>query len=125
MVSHITLESVAVAFSRWRKARRSRREPVPINLQQQALELLSHYRQIQVLGALRINHSTLKRWQQKSLSSNGFVSLPIATGEDSTSSSIQITLSNQHGAQMCIVGVNTHQLISLTSRFTSEQGGVR
>lgn len=125
MTHPITLNSVATAFAHWRKARRSRREPVPVNLQRQAIELLAHYKQTHVLNALKINHTLLKRWQQNSVAPQvDFVSLPPQVCQTPAERALEVTLSNRFGAQMTITGsLSAEQLAELTRSFTSAQGG--
>ena len=125
MTNTLTLESVASAFAHWRHTRRSRREAVPVALQRQAVELLSHYKQTRVLKALKINHAMLKRWSQRDEApeTTGFVPLPPPSSEARVNASLQITLRNRQGACMQICGaVSAAQLFSLAQGFAAQQG---
>jgi len=61
----ISLESLSSAFAHWRTQRLSLSSPVPLVLQQHAIELLQIHSKAEVIKALNINHSMLKRWQQQ------------------------------------------------------------
>ncbi len=129
-----TLESVTAEFIHWRSSRASTNEAIPKQLRTQAIELLSHYKKSQIIAALKINHSSLKRWQQKGgEESSGFVALAFetqaplispASPERSTFSGLNITLRNTSGIEMCINGDMTPALLhDITRSFLTLQGG--
>ena len=121
MVNPITLESVSSAFERWRAQRSSRREKFPDELRQQALELLSKHTQSRVLGALKINHTTLKRWRAECDHAPMFVSL--STEVCAPKAALQITLRNRFGGEMQISGdLSNEQLVNLAMSFTTNPG---
>jgi len=122
MVSPNSLKSVESAFNQWRETRISRRESVPGELRQQAVELLSHHKQSQILNTLNINHAMLKQWQQESaIPSAMFVTLP---NEHSAteSKSFQVTLYHL-GSEMHISGnLTPTDLCTLAQSFIASQG---
>jgi len=126
MTNPATLESTASAFDHWRHTRTSRKMAVPDALREQAIELLSRYQQSHVIAALNINHATLKRWRRKdsvSISNPTFVPLVAEVPESGITSSLQITLRNSLGNEMCITGdVTLAQLHRLTRSFVDFQG---
>ncbi len=73
------LEQVQQSFSDWRSTGRSHR--TPLELQNQAAQLLDHYPIGRICRALRLDHQRLKRWRAQLLSSSErvvpeFVELP-------------------------------------------------
>ena len=126
MVNLSPLESVASAFDHWRNTRTSRKQAVPTRLREQAIELLSQHKKSHVISALKINHSMLKRWQQKDdavASGATFVALVNETPDPEASSCLQITLRNHLGGEMSITGdVTAAQLHSLAQLFAATQG---
>jgi hypothetical protein len=54
------LESVRYQFERWRKTKKSPREPIPEYLWEAASKLQNEYRISRISKALRLNHTDLK-----------------------------------------------------------------
>jgi len=75
MTTPITLESVALAFNNWRRQRTSLSDRIPLDLQQQAIQLLQFHSKPEVIKALNINHKMLKRWQQPTDTTCEFIDL--------------------------------------------------
>ncbi len=122
MVKSNTLALVAAAFSDWRNSRTSGNGRIPTPLREQAVALLEQYSKAQVISALGINHSALKRWQNTNPQlDTGFVALPNIpiTAEDAKIfSTLNITLNHPSGTEMCISGdITPAQLHSLANAF--------
>ena len=59
-LNHLTLEAVTQAFNHWRN-QPGRQKAIPLDLWQQVVQLMPHYRQRQILKTLRINHAQLRK----------------------------------------------------------------
>ena len=116
-----TLEAAALAFEHWRDTRTSIREAVPPALREQVFELLKQHRTSKVISALKINHSMIKRWREKSVDNPHFVELPIDTVHDGNAA--QVAIHHPQGRQMSLTGLNLGQIKELMSHFCSIQGG--
>ena len=76
MNSAIPLETVAQHFALWRANRQSHGSSVtPINLQQEAVALKCNHSIREIVIALGINHSALKRWSESQQAALGFIAL--------------------------------------------------
>ena len=116
----LTLESVATAFVDWRSHRAHRREAVPIALQQQAVALLEHHKQVEVLRALQINSKMIKRWRQSHAPETvpQFVNLASAMP---ISSDLRITLCHPQGGHMEIFGALDAAQLSALAHLVLEK----
>ena len=81
-----SLESVVKQFTSWREASHRERH-TPKSLKQQAVALKSQYSVSQIINALGINHSSLKRWSSQSEQGepSAFISLPALFPEEKSS----------------------------------------
>jgi len=120
----LNLDAVVSDFNHWRGTRLSSREGVPGVLQKKALALLCQYKQSQVISALALNHSTLKRWRVAHHYDAGFVQLPSVTEPPHAQFSAQVTIDYPNGCQMQIKGLNSDQLTNLVRDLTVSKGKV-
>jgi len=117
-MNNITLSSVQAQFTQWRTERQSGREPTPNSLKQQALALCEHYSNAQVVNALTLSHTALKRWKQENiaLTSSRFVTLEAdALATPSPAKVNRVTVCNTQGVQLEIQGLSTEQLCALVA----------
>ncbi len=125
----ITLESVSSALTHWRAQRLSSSAPVPLILQQQGIQLLQFHSKADVIKALNINHSMLKRWQQQegqaSTSASEFIHLVGESPETSPHDWLQVTLRNGQGSEMKITGMTLSELSTLATHFSTATGESR
>jgi len=128
MPKPITLKSVSLAFNDWRRQRTSLGARIPLNLQQQAIELLQFHSKPEVIKALNINHKMLKRWQQQTDTSvcefiNVATDSIIAPDPaPSKHAPLQVTLCNAQGGTMSITGMTLCDLTTLAKHFTASTG---
>lgn len=59
-LDHLTLDSVKQAFNDWRN-KPEREKAIPLDLWQQVVQLIPHYKQRHILKTLRLNHAQLHR----------------------------------------------------------------
>ncbi len=124
MVNPLSLETVSTAFNDWRRHRTSSRGRIPLVLQKQAIELLAYYSKSQVLKALHVNHSMLKRWQQQEMAATecAFIRLTPESPAASAQPSLQVTLRNINGGELTITGMTLAQITTLATHFTAPAG---
>ncbi len=122
----ISLESLSSAFAHWRTQRLSSSSPVPLVLQQHAIDLLHIHSKAEVIKALNINHSMLKRWQQPALPVDTarceFIDLLGETPKTPPHDTLQVTLRNGQGSEMKITGITLSQLSTLAANFSTATG---
>jgi len=124
MVNQISLESVSAAFNHWREHRASTKDPIPLALQKQAIELLRSHSQSRVINALKIDHTMLKRWQQQvaAATEGEFISLTAAAQPALTQPSLQVVLRNTVGGELIITGITLSQITTLATYFSASTG---
>ena len=108
------LQTAVTAFEQWRKARTHGAARIPESLRQQSVKLLSHYRVSQIIRALKLSHSQLKRWDHVGLkkvpAQTQFIKLPeeknvsIKVNEGLKTAALTIEWHFPQGAQLRLSG---------------------
>ena len=114
----LTLENVKQAFDLWR-TERPKHGPIPEYLIEQAISLVGHYTKIDIINALGINHSALKRWLNKKIAQTHFVPLHASSEAatvlpPTTPNSIELTIDLPNNMQIRLHGtpINTAQFVN-------------
>jgi len=119
MTSPHSLESVTAAFNDWRQQQSTPRGRIPVALQTQAVALLSSHPISHVIKSLKINHTTLKRWQQWHTTEKPCEFVPLVPEEQPTA---HVALRNAYGGECIITGLTLAQITILALQFTASSG---
>jgi hypothetical protein len=95
------LSNVINAFKQWRATRKNATHKTPEALQQQVVELLSHYSRGTLSNALGLSGTQVKRWQAGASDAPAFVELPVL---DETPSALRLELRLSNGAELSLSG---------------------
>jgi hypothetical protein len=95
------LSNAINAFKQWRATRKKTTHKTPEALQQQVVELLSHYSRGTISNALGLSGSQVKRWQVGADDAPAFVELPVL---EYTPGSLQVELRLPNGAELSLSG---------------------
>jgi hypothetical protein len=104
-----SIQSLASAFANWRQSRPYLRSPVPDNLRQQAVAMLTQHSVSQIIEALGITRSMLRSWQQtreeNAASAATFISLPFTEPKrQELRESLSFMLTLDQTREFCIEG---------------------
>jgi len=128
MTNPESLETVSTAFNEWRINRASTKGKIPLALRQQAIELLQSETQSRVIKVLKINHATLKRWQQTETPVSDCQFIPVTPNPQPAlpplpmPASLHVILRNAEGGELTICGITLSQVATLATQFTTPSG---
>jgi len=111
-----SLELVTAAFDDWRSHQSSPGSRIPLALKEQAVELLQTHPISQVLKSLKVNHTTLKRWQRQQTTDNDCSFVPLISP---VQSALHVTLRNADGGELIITGLTLSQITTLATQFSA------
>lgn len=121
-MTHInhSLQSLTDAFADWRQSRPHRRSPVPDNLRQQTVAMLTQHSFAQVKDALGITRKMLNGWchhDDSFCEDTAFISLPLSEPHvPENLASITLTLTLNSAQQVCLEGVFSQEQLTALMR---------
>jgi hypothetical protein len=104
------------AFKQWRATRKNTTHKTPEALQQQVVELLSHYSRGTISNALGLSGTQVKRWQAGTSNAPAFVELPVL---DETPSALRLELRLPNGAELSVSGALSPSIVGEAIRAAS------
>lgn len=110
------LSNVINAFKQWRATRKNATHKTPEALQQQVVELLSHYSRGTLSNALGLSGTQVKRWQAGASDAPAFVELPVL---DETPSALRLELRLPNGAELSLSGSLSPSIVGEVIRAAS------
>jgi hypothetical protein len=110
------LSNVINAFKQWRATRKNATHKTPEALQQQVVELLSHYSRGTLSNALGLSGTQVKRWQAGASDAHAFVELPVL---DETPSALRLELRLPNGAELSLSGSLSPSIVGEVIRAAS------
>jgi hypothetical protein len=110
------LSNAINAFKQWRATRKNATHKTPEALQQQVVELLSHYSRGTISNALGLSGTQVKRWQAGASDPPAFVELPVF---DETPSALRVELRLPNGAELSVSGALSPSIMGELIRAAS------
>ena len=110
------LTSVIDAFTHWRATRKNATHKTPEALQQQVVELLSHYSRGTISNALGLSGTQVKRWQAGASAAPAFVELPLL---EEAPNALRLELRLPNGAELSLSGALSPSMMGDVIRAAS------